>query len=289
MAFVFSNIIYNNEKIPDKWKNEIGYREFMIKLVNSNDTLFNYLSIVNQSHTPQQKVDSKRSISQKPKKIIHLRNASTEKNKKEDFYQTGLGMSFPTQEMQDMKDELQKDKSKTLKRNRSTLLPPITKKSEDANITYEAGKKYSMLIKPPKNGLSLSQSQNVEFNVEGFLKNVDSGREGSAGSRVTKSPSPIRKTKIKRIKHKTQTQTVLLNAVAINKKEIINPTVKKMLKEVNGFGPRCPHCDSCNNLNVDYYNKMKSNKAIDLLKFIKDKRVKMTNFKDCPHIDFSQD
>jgi len=64
-----------------------------------------------------------------------------------------------------------------------------------------------------------------------------------------------------------------------DKKEITFPIVKKLFKEVNHFGPKNSNCGSCYNLNVDFLNDMGPKNAVNLLKFIKDKRVKLTNFK----------
>lgn len=54
--------------------------------------------------------------------------------------------------------------------------------------------------------------------------------------------------------------------------EIKDFKVKKILEEVNGFGPYYSHCTSCNKKNLEFYSKMDSNYAVKILKNIKDKK-----------------
>lgn len=47
-----------------------------------------------------------------------------------------------------------------------------------------------------------------------------------------------------------------------------------MLKDVNGFGPYYSHCFTCNKKNLVFYDKLDSEKAIEMLKIYKEKRKK---------------
>lgn len=54
--------------------------------------------------------------------------------------------------------------------------------------------------------------------------------------------------------------------------EIKNEKVKKMLKDVNGFGPYYSHCFSCNKKNLNFYDKINQETALKMLTTIKDKK-----------------
>jgi len=56
--------------------------------------------------------------------------------------------------------------------------------------------------------------------------------------------------------------------------EIKNEKVKKLLKDVNGFGPYYSHCFSCNKKNLNFYDKINSETAINVLKEIKKEKNK---------------
>lgn len=55
--------------------------------------------------------------------------------------------------------------------------------------------------------------------------------------------------------------------------EIKDKKVKKILDEVNGFGPYYTHCNSCNKKNLDFYSKMDSNSAVKMLRVIKNRKT----------------
>jgi len=55
---------------------------------------------------------------------------------------------------------------------------------------------------------------------------------------------------------------------------IKNPQVKKLIKEVENYGPYYSHCPTHNRRNLEFFGKMKTDQSIKLLTFIKDYRSK---------------
>jgi len=259
--------------IPDKWKNEIGYRPFMIKLVYNNENLFNYLATANQS--PMNDISKlKENVNVRAKSINKILKSNRNLSNKNDLYQTGLGMSFPSKNSKEMGEFT---KGKSIKKNKSELiLPPLNnqRKVSFDEKDHEAGKKEIGLSKSNSGDLKLNQSLGSSGS-ESMLKNAEELGNSNLNIKPKREPLQYRK-----IIHKKNAHSYgdFLNAVNIVRKKIINPDVKKMVEEVNGYGPRCPNCQSCNNLNVDFYNEMRPRKAIDLLQYIKYKRVKLSNF-----------
>jgi len=56
--------------------------------------------------------------------------------------------------------------------------------------------------------------------------------------------------------------------------EIKDEKVKKMLKDVNGFGPYYSHCFSCNKKNLNFYDKINQDTAMKMLTTIKETKKK---------------
>lgn len=56
----------------------------------------------------------------------------------------------------------------------------------------------------------------------------------------------------------------------INKKvEINNPAVKKLLQDVDYYGPYFSHCPSCSNKNLEFFKHANNDQAINILNYIK--------------------
>jgi len=216
-------------------------------------------------------------------------------------------MSFPTgdkskkNEKNETSDKLKdlSDKAKSLTRNRSEfVLPPIKDsktidETENINMNFDLLEKFKhtkMRKEILKNRRSKSQTIDVDLSHDagspgGFNSpgGYNSPRSDSSGKNSPNNHNEKSEKKLN--KRNAKSTSDFLNAITINRKEIINHNVKKLLDEVNGFGPRCPHCDSCNNLNIDYYNEMVPLKACDFLHYIKHKRIKLTNFGPPPKFD----
>jgi hypothetical protein len=56
--------------------------------------------------------------------------------------------------------------------------------------------------------------------------------------------------------------------------EIKDEKVKKMLMDVNGFGPYYSHCFSCNKKNLNFYDKINQDTALKMLTTIKETKKK---------------
>jgi len=88
-------------------------------------------------------------------------------------------------------------------------------------------------------------------------------------------PGSIEKTK-KNQKSKTEYGPFLnFNYEEFNKKiEITNPEVKKLLEDLNYFGPHFSHCPSCRNKNLEFYETLEPSQCISILQFIKKSKKK---------------
>ena len=71
------------------------------------------------------------------------------------------------------------------------------------------------------------------------------------------------------------------NYEEFNKKiEIKNPEVKKVLEDINYYGPYFSHCPSCKNKNLEFYQTLEPHACLNILNFLKKTRKKPKYIKD---------
>ena len=79
--------------------------------------------------------------------------------------------------------------------------------------------------------------------------------------------SPLKK---KQIKLENNQFGPFLNVKSVEKEEeILNPKLKKILGEIENYGPYYNHCPSCKNKNLTFYKHMREKDAFRILEFIK--------------------
>ena len=74
--------------------------------------------------------------------------------------------------------------------------------------------------------------------------------------------------------HKPFSSFLSNNQVVEPKIVIKNPHVKKLLRDIDNYGPYYSHCPTHNRRNLEFFGKMKAENSIKLLSFIKEYRNK---------------
>ena len=154
-------------------------------------------------------------------------------------------------------------------------LPKITKNTQNhyndsLNITQRSlmfkSSIYSLLIPDKKSNNSISTLNNLS-KITNTTKNIsnDTMRSKSFGSKSRTANSNFG-------------QFLNFDYEGFNKKiEIKNPEVKKVLEDINYYGPHFSHCPSCKNKNLEFYQTMEPNQCLTLLNFLKKKKNSNSN------------
>lgn len=125
---------------------------------------------------------------------------------------------------------------------------------------------YNLLV-PTKNSLS-----NFDEDLSDKMQHDDQNHTNSLFKKRSKSTLAS----IQKKSSKTEYGPFLnFNYAEYNKKiEIKNPEVKKVLEDIDYFGPYFSHCPSCRNKNLEFYQTMEPHNCLDMLNFIKKTRKK---------------
>lgn len=140
------------------------------------------------------------------------------------------------------------------------ILPNLIKKSDKTNV-------YAMI----DNLNSTQKSQLFKSTIYNSIVPVKLSRTGieSKGESFEKS---------QKYYHKSKTEYgpfLNFNYEEFNRKiEITNPDVKKLLEDLNYYGPHFSHCPSCRNKNLEFYETLEPSQCIKMLQFIKKSKKK---------------
>ena len=143
----------------------------------------------------------------------------------------------------------------------STYLPSISKSNNKEDGLTSTQK--SQMFKSSIYSLLLPTKYNKTKNITGGISTSDTLKTKSSTSKV-----------------KTSTMNSVgpflnFNYEEYNKKiEIKNPEVKKILEDINYYGPYFSHCPSCRNKNLDFYQTLEPHSCLNILNFLKKTRNK---------------
>ncbi len=204
---------------------------------------------------------------------IRLARNFTEKEKREilDHYKD----TFQLSKKQDKTDPLNNDTQLSLSRDGS-LLPNIHKIKDENHPNHMDGLDSSLkgqMFKSSIYSLLLPTKINASNNTS-LLKD----------STVNSSTSNLRSKSNNGSKLKTSTNEGLFlnfNYEEFNKKvEIKNPEVKRVLEDINYYGPYFSHCPSCRNKNLEFYQTLEPHACLNILNFLKKTRKKPKYLKE---------
>ena len=279
----------NYSKPPKSWENQVGYRQFIIKLIESNDSLRSHLKYIHdndKSIIESKTIEHPLKNRNEQESSLNLHNSYNEreledktnpkldeeknnnfnsktiakplisKETKDDFYKTGLSKNFNsnTKELEQAKTNNTNEKNQRTKflRNMSQSILPITSMMiMDNNLNQNTN---TTKIKNVQNNLHHNK---IKSNIQNSYKKI----------------KPVHK-----ISMSMDKPFLDLKETIVYTKEIKHPEVNKLFNEINRCGPKNSNCNSCYKHNIDFYNKMDAQKAVELLNFFKYKRVKLTKF-----------
>jgi len=237
-------MVYTNISIPNEWKKKENFRTFLYKTVNEDSKFCNYLTYTNTFNGPRSSTSY----------------AQTEPNKKPKLH--------PIKKHERFKQKAATPAQATHSPQHETLLRKNTTNSTKSNL-FTTNSKISKFV---TDNVKIGKLNNLERLV---MKKII---ETKTAGKLLDSPNKKTISSIKFVKEKAVSKTEygpFLNIVRnIKKVEIKNKEVKDLVEECNNFGPYFSHCPSCNNRNLEFYQNMKSDNALKLLKFIRDYRYK---------------
>lgn len=159
------------------------------------------------------------------------------------------------------------DNNKSTSKEKQVILPTLIRQTDST-------KGYSMI----DNLNSTQKSQLFKSTIYNSMVPVRLNKmsiENKRGSTVSLSHNE--KTTKRNTKSKTEYGPFLnFNYEEFNKKiEISNPDVRKLLEDLNYFGPHFSHCPSCRNKNLEFYETLEPSQCINILQFIKKSKKKL--------------
>jgi hypothetical protein len=254
-------------------KNNTGGRLSKIKNQSKED-FFDF------QHTPQKSEEYSKSPS--PSRYIGP-SPSHPFGRKNSFNNTKNSKAYTSKDIREILDnynELYKIKKipkesiengNTTNKEKQIILPSLI------NNTENSTRGYSMI----ENLNSTQKSQLFKSTIYNSMLPVRPNKISSENKNVTQGS--YEKTNKKNTKSKTEYGPFLnFNYEEFNRKiEITNPEVKKLLEDLNYFGPHFSHCPSCRNKNLEFYETLEPSQCIKILQFIKKckKKNKINNNK----------
>ncbi len=286
--------------MPSVWKNQFEYPGRLMKIINKDKKFFSFLTKVNEKGKPS--VSIKKAQNPAPEKTESFNNTKTQDTNYFNFTNNNpiptaedlekveritstskfspnhvskklssspqkLGRTFTEKDVRDILDNYKEiyqhkktKETESLHNNTVSVLPKLKGFTSKSNLILDH------LNSTQKSQLFKSTIYNSMLPFKKTGTQASSHAKHSF-SQTTTSP-----------KSKTEYGPFLnFDYEGFNKKvEITNPEVKKLLEDVNYYGPRFSHCPSCRNRNLEFYETLEPHQCVNVLQFIKKERKKMT-------------
>jgi hypothetical protein len=154
------------------------------------------------------------------------------------------------------KDKLKKEEPPLMTRN--SFYPTITNSHFNAT---EKDSKQRTSFKLTLGNLSTAAVSKATSNTEVLNKSTISFNKFVA--RMKKPPESIKVGNLLNVDY---------NSLFKRKINIRNKELKSMWDEVDHYGPRFAHCNTCFNMNLDFFENINSKDGVNIINFIKSKR-----------------
>ena len=270
--------IYSNRNVPKTWKTNKNYKNLVLELFANDNNFIKYLGSSDENNTNlTSNINLKR-----PKTSIcegkYNANIDANKNRKLTYNRLDepkrkiRSLMSPEIEIENIFEDL-KDKY-PIKKKLGQLFPYYNfeedKKDKRINFSYDNQNvaKKSMLVENSIAKSKLKKIKKMEKNIYNnlFLKNKNLA---SINSRLSRNQNDDFDYKRK-------------NRVKLMKKELNDPRIFNLLKNVNLYGPYFSYCPYCFDKNIDFYKNIGRKQCLSLLNYIKhdnDKNVEIQEIK----------
>ena len=297
--------VYTNKAIPIKWKKIKDYQGIAIKSLIKNP---DFLSYVGSERKDKEKINIRPKINnasnRKSKIYLKFRSFSSsfyKINQNDSKLNSGTKLKrnrcmTPSNSINHLNKELSskkdlnnvfsdyeimfpiKHKLKQLYPKR--LLSPINERNIDFNESYNEhgspnkieiknhinkiiknNKKSNNLIR--RNELSLKKKKNIlNSNIYSKLISFSDSKNKKYQKLFLSNENSI----------KEKNNNIFLNdnsEIFYKKKNFNNKIIKTLLESINNFGPYYSYCPPCKKKNIDFYNILRKDTSIQLIKFLK--------------------
>lgn len=268
--YLIDDSVYSNKTIPEKWKNKIDYKIDMLKMFSQDERLVAYLgkSVASDNNQASLKQFNKTTFS-----FPNLKRYASERSM---VRMTEKIIDNNDNENQQLTSKIIKPKSGIPnKKQRDLSQNDIKNILEDYHQAYPLDKKeYDTMNRAATINMKSNSCRTINhitkkemFKTTIFSKLLPQDEKNEL------------KTAIKTKNEKKTGLGIFLNfdyEIYNKKREITHPIIKNELKSISNFGPYYSYCPSCNNKNVDFYQKMEPNQCIQLIKAIKRSRRRLS-------------
>lgn len=316
-TWTIKNCVYSNIDIPQIWQNKLTYHDEMMKIISDDNNFFSYLAHSQPENKEREKkfIETSRILESKEKSNEEsLKNKSFyHEGDKTNFLDKSKSRVFSNVEERVNEDTKEREESPKITRTtrKRTLKNKIYSEKEKRDILDQFRETFKMIKRVPnelenKELLTNNTNYHTGFNLPNISKSskfelketVSDLREKidpAQKSKMFKSsiyslffpikskPTNLSKSQASNLKNSKETPTTygpFLNVTyEYDKKiEIKNPEVKRLLDDVNYYGPYYSHCPSCRNRNLEFYQTIDPPHCLDILNYIKKSRKNKSLF-----------
>jgi hypothetical protein len=249
-------------KVPSVWQTKQNYRPSVYEMINKDNNFLDYLCATEPKESKKIFPKPKDTLFVKLEKTEETPRINTETINNSKFY----SITHPNETEENLNLASSKDN------HTYTTLPPLhhSTQAHPKHMKRQSTMRGSML------NFSINAKSFSEFNFRNLTaKNFSQQSPIITEAKVKKSPSPQKK-KQKSI-HKEKGSFINIDYDKIYKKiEVKNPAIKKLLQDIDYYGPHFSHCPSCKNKNLEFFKNMESGQAIKLLTYIRDNKTEFS-------------
>ena len=291
--------VYSHFKIPDTWKNKIGYQNNMLNIFSEDVNFTSYMGKggeikkKNINDSDDKSSFSKTSNNFFPKININDSNLIEKNHNKkiESFGQISFKNKFSKIKQESEKEILSilEEYKNAFPIKKETLLTEINTNNdttEKENYEKKVNKTFTSNFYNKNNNTKIKNKKKTLLNYldhlplterqESFRKSIYTNFIPNTSLNSNKKKSMKKKKNLLLNTEESKFGPFLdSNYILFNKKiDINNPILKKHLESINYYGPYYSYCPPCRNDNINFYKDLDLRKAIQLIQFIKKNKGK---------------
>eukprot|EP00340_Litonotus_pictus_P010029 CAMPEP_0170531546 /NCGR_PEP_ID=MMETSP0209-20121228/62849_1 /TAXON_ID=665100 ORGANISM="Litonotus pictus, Strain P1" /NCGR_SAMPLE_ID=MMETSP0209 /ASSEMBLY_ACC=CAM_ASM_000301 /LENGTH=287 /DNA_ID=CAMNT_0010826325 /DNA_START=136 /DNA_END=996 /DNA_ORIENTATION=- len=280
---------YSGIEVPSRWKVKQSYSKSLMKIMNNDKDFLEYLMKIEDKDSfyykyfPHKKLQDQnltKTKTEKPPEVESISNIATQENSLDTSMRKTHQITLPVLNDQGKKvltlgNFMQTNPNMDLNKN-------YFKEAEFNQTAMEGGFKTTRY-----NNSSFNVNSEVDpdkhrtaqyFNATNYTQQTNQTKQTSVDpmnrstisfnkymNRMSKRKEPVREGNLLNIDY---------NALFKRKINIKNKEMKNMWDEVDHYGPKFAHCNTCFNKNLDFFENINHKDGMNIIRFIKGNKSK---------------